>query len=93
MKYVSLSFFRVPRHQEGENHCPNSDFQATYSRFMSMSYSHYFKPDSHERVYDTESTSLQRNYGYSTSSFGPMSPHSVSIKQEPREFNFENSKF
>lgn len=87
--FHTLSTCRLPRQPDSDSHCHSSDFQSSYSRFMSMSYSHYFKSDSHDRVYEADAT-LQRNYGYPTSSFGPVSPHGVSVKQEPRDFNFEN---
>ncbi|KAH3702879.1 ETS translocation variant 1-like [Dreissena polymorpha] len=69
--------------------CPNSEFQSNYSRFMSMSYPHLYKADEQYRPYDAEMTSGQRHNGFSSSSFGPVSPTNVSIKQEPRDFNFD----
>ncbi|XP_053408612.1 ETS translocation variant 1-like isoform X2 [Mercenaria mercenaria] len=82
---------RLPRHFEAEGGCSNNaDVHSNYSRFMSMSYSHYLKSDAHERTFEGDS-SFSRGHGYMTSPFGPLSPHSVSIKQEPRDFNFDNS--
>jgi len=57
---------------------------------MSMSYTHYFKPEGHERVYDADTT--LHNYGYRASSFGPVSPHGIAIKQEPRDVHFDGGK-
>ena len=80
-------FFRLARCFETERQYCSQDVQASYSRFMSMSYQHYFKHDVHERGYDHDIT-VSRNNGYMTPSL--TSP--VAVKQEPRDLTYDNGK-
>ncbi|KAL4228471.1 ETS translocation variant 1 [Mactra antiquata] len=82
---------RMNRQYETEAGCNTTqDIHSNFSRFMSMPYTHHLKSDTHERTYDTDPT-FSRNHGYMTSPFGTLSPPSVSIKQEPRDFNVDNN--
>lgn len=79
---------RVIRQHDSVRGCRNMDPENNYSRFMSMSYSQYIRSDAApDRTYDAN---IARNHGYVRPSFVPISTPSMSIKQEPREWNFDN---
>ncbi|CAG2231923.1 ETV1 [Mytilus edulis] len=81
--YMNRSPERVPRPSSApQKGYFSPDPQTNYCRLMSTTYAHhFFKQELYDRSYD-----ISRNHGYSQL----PSTQTPTIKQEPREFTFDN---